>query len=232
MCKVGVVGWSLTPALILLFGGLVSAATADGDLSRYRSFQFGTDLQTIAGQITTSASQAKVIQSRPALIQELEWRPQGLGPSNQIESVKEVVFSFYKNELYRIVITYDRYEIEGLTAEDLVDGVSMMYGPASRVAVPVRTAPSPNGDQDELIAVWQDPEHRFELIRSAFGPSFRLTGVLKNLEAPVQTAIDEAKRLDDQEAPQREARQTAREEDARRVNLDKARILNKPRFRP
>ena len=42
----------------------------------------------------------------------------------------------------------------------------------------------------------------------------------------------EAKRLDEQEAPQREAVRVASEEEAARAKLDKARLVNKPKFRP
>ena len=99
--------------------GVMSAATLAGDLSKYRNFQLGTDLPTVAKQAGANPSQAKVIHRRPALIQELEWRPQPLGSSSQTEPAKEVVFSFYDGELFRIVVNYDRYETEGLTADDL-----------------------------------------------------------------------------------------------------------------
>ena len=33
--------------------------------------------------------------------------------SSKPEAVKEVVFSFYDGELFRIVVDYDRYETEG-----------------------------------------------------------------------------------------------------------------------
>jgi hypothetical protein len=48
----------------------------------------------------------------------------------------------------------------------------------------------------------------------------------------VQGALQEAKRLDAQEAPQRDAERAVREAEAERVKLDKARLLNKPKFRP
>src|SRR5690349_2544583 len=82
--------------------GLIPAVTWAADLSRYRSFQFGTDLSTVAKQAGASLSQAKVIHLRPALIQEFAWRPQPLGASSQTEPAKEVVFSFYNGELFQI----------------------------------------------------------------------------------------------------------------------------------
>jgi hypothetical protein len=111
----------------LLFG-VMSAATLAGDLSKYRNFQLGTDLSTVAKQAGADPSQAKVIQRRPALIQELAWRPQPLGSSSQTEPAKEVVFNFYNSELFQIVINYDRYETEGLTTNDFIDAISAAYG--------------------------------------------------------------------------------------------------------
>jgi len=48
--------------------GVIAAAAVAGDLSKYRSFQFGTDLSTVATQVGASVSQAKVLHSRLALI--------------------------------------------------------------------------------------------------------------------------------------------------------------------
>src|SRR5712692_3960831 len=121
--------------LFLAFG-VMSAATLVADLSQYRGFRFGADLSTVAEHAGANPSQAKVIHRRPALIQELAWRPQPLGSSSQTESAKEVVFSFYDGELFRIVVDYDRYETEGLTADDFVDAISATYGPAAKPTAP------------------------------------------------------------------------------------------------
>jgi hypothetical protein len=48
----------------------------------------------------------------------------------------------------------------------------------------------------------------------------------------VQGAITEAKRLDDQEAPQRDAARIAGEKETERAKLEKSRLENKPNFRP
>jgi hypothetical protein len=42
----------------------------------------------------------------------------------------------------------------------------------------------------------------------------------------------EAVRLDDEEAPRRDAERLAQEDEAERARLEKARIVNKPKFRP
>ena len=209
----------------------LGAASPADDLSKYRGFQFGTDLSTVARQAGADPSQAKVIHSRPALIQELEWHPQGHGVSSQTEPAKRVVFSFYAGELFRIVVDYDRYETEGMTVDDFVEAISVTYGTAAKPAVLAKVAQS-YGDPEEILAQWQDPQYRFELLRYSYGPTFKLVGVSKRLDAPAQAAILEAKRLDDQEAPQRDAARLASEEGAAKAKLEKARLVNKPKFRP
>jgi len=212
--------------------GVVWAATSAKDLSKYRDFQLGADLATIVKQVGASPSQAKAIQRRPVLIQELVWRAQPLGPSSQTDSANEVVFSFFDGELFRVAIVYDRYETEGLTADDFIESISATYGLAEIPATPANAVQGPYGDQGEIVARWQDSQYCFDLIRSSYGPTFRLGGVLKRLRAPVQAAIPEAKRLDDQEAPQRDVERKADEKEIERAKLEKSRLLNKPKFRP
>ena len=220
-----------TLAAFLMLGAM-SAAGLAGDLSKYRNFDLGTDLATVAKQVAADPSQAKMIHSRPALIQELEWRPQPLGASSQTEPVQNVLFSFYDGELFRITVDYDRYQTEGLTVDDFVDAISATYGPAAKPTAPANVAPASYGDQEEIVAQWQDSQYRFDLIRLSYGPTFRLVGVMKRLEAPAQAATLQAKRLDDQEAPQRDAARRASEEEAAKTKLEKARLVNKPKFRP
>lgn len=219
-------------ALVFLVFGAIPSASFAGDLSKYREFQLGTDLATIAKQTGASIAQAKAIHRRPVLIQELDWRPQPLGQAAPREPAKDVVFSFYDGQLFRIVVNYDRYETEGLTTNDVVEAISAAYGIAAKPTALAKGALGHYGDPEEVVARWQDPQYRFELVRSSYGPSFSLIGVLKKLEAPAQAAILEASRLDDQEAPQRDAARVASEEEAAKAKLQQARLVNKPKFRP
>ena len=88
------------------------------------------------------------------------------------------------------------------------------------------------GDPEEVVARWEDEQYSFDLIRFPYGPTFRLIGVLKRQQTPVQSAIAEAKRLDDQEAPQRDAARIADANETERARLEKSRLVNKPKFRP
>lgn len=210
---------------VLTFG-LISAA----DLSRYRTFQLGEDLPTVAKTTGVNASEARIIHSRPALVEELAWRPQSLGPSSETESAKEVVFSFYEGELFRIAIDYDSYQTEGLTADDFVEVISATYGPPARPAAPAEV--ELYSHEGLVVAQWEDSQHRFDLIRFSYGPRFKLVGVLKRLEAPSEAASIEAARLDYNEAPRRAAERMAKDDESERDNRQKARVVNKPKFRP
>ena len=119
-----------------------------------------------------------------------------------------------------------------MTVDDFVDAISATYGPAAKPKAPANVAPGNYPDQEEIVAQWQDSQNRFDLIRLSYGPTFRLVGFMKRLEAPAQAATLQAKRLDDQEAPQRDAARLAREEDAAKTKLEKAKLVNKPKFRP
>lgn len=219
---------SVLTALFLL--GAMPAAAGPGDLSKYRNFQLGTDLAAVSAQAGENPSQAKVIERRPALIQELEWLPQPLGPASQVEAAKTVRFSFYDGQLYQIAVDYDRYRTEGLTADDIIEAVSAANGTAA-----TRLPAGKSGTDffsEEVVARWEDAQYRVELTRVPYGPVFRLVATAKRFESPVRSALLEAKRLNDQEAPQREAARAVDEAQSEQARLEKIRLVNKPKFRP
>ena len=99
------------------------------DLSVYRKFQLGMSLVTVAQKADITA-EARVLHRRPELIQELMWLPAPSrvpGALAQGDSARKVLFSFYNDQLFRIVVTYDRERTEGLTAEDIVEAISVTY---------------------------------------------------------------------------------------------------------
>jgi hypothetical protein len=216
----------------LLASGLTCAIAFAGDLSKYGAFQLGSDLATVEKQTGVSLSQVKVIHRRPVLIQELEWRSEGTGASASMRSTKDLVFSFYDGALFRIVIKYDGRETEGLTADDMVEAISRTYGVASHTTASAKTTRGRYSDEEQVLAQWEDANHHFDLIRSSYGGRYSLAAVLKRLEEPAAKALAEAARLDNSEAPQRELDRIAAQAESDRANLEKARVANKPKFRP
>jgi len=212
----------------------VSAAGVDAqDLSRYREFQFGMDLPAVAKQVGLEPSEAKVIHRRPALIQELNWQPQLSLTSSQADPVRAIFFSFYNGELFRIVVNYDRYKTEGLTTEDVVEALSAKYGTATKPAAEVIFSSSQvYNDSEVVIARWEDSQYSINLFRSSYQPTFGMVAFSKRLDALARAAIVEAIRLDEQEAPQREIERQKKADDENRAAQQKARLANKPNFRP
>ena len=214
----------------------VSAPPGRGlDFSRYREFQLGANLLAVANQAGLKASDARVIHQRPALIQELQWRPlRALGAPPQADPVKEILFSFYNGELFRMVIGYDQYRTEGLTDEDMIEAISTQYGAAARPATTVVLFSSFQvfNDHEKVIARWEDAQYSFDLFRSSYQPSFGILVRSKQLDALAQSAIAEAIRLDEQEAPQREIERQRKQDEEARVEQEKARVINKAAFRP
>jgi hypothetical protein len=225
---------SIRVFLLPVFCGLMSATLFGGDLSTYRNFKIGMDLPTVARMARTNASQAKTIQQRPALIQEIEWHPGLFDASTQDEAAKDVLFSFYNGELFQIAVNYDRYKTEGMKSQDLIDAISATYGTAAS-EVPAANVVSPDAyvaDRTETIARWGDGEYGLSLVRFEYGPSFGLILVSNRVDQLARAAIIEATRLDLQEAPQREAERLKKQAEDDRAMEGKARLANKPKFRP
>ena len=212
----------------LLAASLVSA----GDFSTYREFQFGMTLPAVVKLVGMNSSQAKVIHERPALIQDLDWQlGRHPGSSPDAGPVNDIRFSFCNGELFRMVVNYDRYKTEGLTAEDMIEGISAKYGTATRPTAEI-ILPSLLNEPVKVIARWEDSQYSFDLVPSFYGPGFAMVLCSKRLGALAQTAVTEALQLDAQEAPQREAERQRKQEEENRVKEEKVRLANKASFRP
>jgi hypothetical protein len=206
---------------------IASSPLCAGDLSRYREFELDSNLLEVARQAGKKAEEAKIIHERPALIQELSWR------AGSDDTVGKILFSFYDGELFRMIVDYDRYTTEGLTAEDLIEATSVIYGEALRPTAEITLSTIYGTDENvEVIARWEDADWSFNLVRLEYQPSFTLAVLSKRLDGLASTAIDEAIQLDIQEAPQREIDQRNRDDMAKAAEQEEARLLNKPRFRP
>lgn len=220
-----------TLIFFIMFAAHLSQAE---DLSSYREFQLGTSLSTISKQLGVADSVAKVIHQRPALMQELNWRPSfALRATPQADSLTAIQFAFYKGELSKMVVEYDTYKTKGLTDEDMIEAVSAKYGPATQLPAG-DTISSSHGYDDNKVAIarWEDPQNSITLFRSSFQPTFGVIALSKRLDALAQSAATEANRLDEQEAPQREVERLKKQEEEKRTAQENARLANKPTFRP
>ena len=200
------------------------------DLSKYRHFTVGMNLNRVLERTDQKMANVKVIHDRPALIQELTWWPPNLpGASYQADAVEQILLSFYNGELYRISVTYDRTSTEGLTAEDMVKSISAKYGPATNLILEADSAKIHSYDaRQKTVASWEDAQYSFNLVRSSFTDSLGLTIYSKRVNAAAELATVEAVKLEEQEAPKREADRQKKQSD----DLESARQKNRKIFRP
>jgi hypothetical protein len=225
-----------TFAFCVCFIALSSQAFVAQEAFRYREFQLGSDLASVAKQAGLAPSGAKVIHARPAVIQNLEWRPRyrTSGAAPVTDPVDMMLFRFYDDQLFTIVVDYDRRRTEGMSPADMIAAISATYGPVSQVQSR-HIGPTPTvkyGIPDAPIAVWGDHEHSITLFRVSYPESFRLVVALTRLETLARTASGTAVQQDSDEAPQREIDRKQKEASDVAAALEKAKSENKAQFKP
>jgi hypothetical protein len=202
---------------------------------QYREYALESSVAAVVKISNTRDNDAKTLHSRPASIQQLEWRtPYARAGTDAADPVRDILFSFYDNQLYQVVVTYDRDRMEGLTNDDVVESVSATYGvPLLRYARRARAVvPAGLSEDTTVVAQWENAASLLTLRRGGYSPQFQLVLISKSLNPRAEAAIKEALRLDIQEAPQRELDQHKKDAADAGVASQKARVINKAAFRP
>jgi len=225
---------SRTLATSVLCAALFSPLGAAQDLAKYRDFQFGMSLESVAKQVHMNASDATTTHQRPALIQTLQWNQFGDSYiSAKAGSLRGIRFDFYDGELSKMVVTYDPVRTEGLTTDDMIEAISAIYGSATKPERTISVATSAvYEDNEKVLACWEDAQYSYNLFRAAYGNAFGLIAISKKLDLMASESSREADRLDKLEAPQKELALRIKQEEDKRVAQEKARLVSKPKFRP
>jgi hypothetical protein len=220
-----------TGTIALACGLLGTSVLSAADLSSYRGLKLGMSLAAASKIAGSRPTDARNVQKRPAIIQEMNWELRTAQANPKPDPVKDGLLSFYNGELFRIIVTYDRYKIEGMSADDMVQAISATYGTASKPTAEIAYH-SNYAEVAPVLARWEDSEYSYDLVRTGDRSSFALILYSKRLETLAMASIVEAARLDADEAPQRELDKQKKRDDDDRLALDKARAVNKPNFRP
>jgi len=204
---------------------------------RYRDFQLGSDLPSVSALAGVAASEAKTIHQRPAVIQELEWRPPYFvsgSSAPQTDPVHQIVFGFYNSQLSKILVDYDHDRTAGMTDADMIEALSTVYGPPLKPDVKKSRAVTSRVEEESgtLVGRWGDTDYSVVLYRMSYASTLRIIVTSTRLEALARTAEAQAIRLDEREAPQREIARQKKEVEDTRVSLEKSRTANKAAFRP
>jgi hypothetical protein len=199
--------------------------------SSYRGFQFGMSLAAGAKRAGSTPTMARTLHERPALIQEVDWRPNSPLDAKNADAVHDGILSFYDGQLYRIVITYDRYKVEGMSVADMVQAISMTYGMATEPGADIPYH-SNYGEVAPVLARWEDPQYSYNLIQTGNRSSFAMIMYSKRLDTLAQAAIAESALQDAIDAPQKAVDLRKQQDEESRVKLEKSRSVNLPNFRP
>jgi hypothetical protein len=198
----------------------------------------GSDLASVSTLAGVASSEAKIVHQRPAVLQDLRWRPSRWivgSTARSTDPVEEILFSFFNDQLFRIVVDYGRERTEGMTHADMIEAVSTVYGtPLPRTSRPAARAASRfEIESGSPVARWGNTEHAAVLYQtSSYGAAFRLIVTDTRLDDLARKAEIQALRLDDLEAPSREIARQKKERDDGQAAAAKARITNKDVFRP
>ena len=218
-----------------VLGVLLSTSAIQGQpVAHYRDFQLGGDLASVAALTGVPASSAKTMRTRPASLQNVEWRRPYTGSSETaMDPVQQIAFSFYNDQLFRLVIDYDRDRTEGMTDRDMIEAISTMYGTTVKPPLKANRAPLAADEMSGTrVAGWGDADYTAVLYRPSYASGFRMIVTSVRLDALARTAEAQAVRLDERDAPQRELARQKKLADDERASKAKARLANKAAFRP
>jgi len=220
----------VSAACLLLAVSTVSSA----ELSRYREFKLGASVAAVTA-VTQNAARVKTVHSRPALLQELEWRPRYMSgaPRADRDSIGEVVFSFVDDQLFKMSIAYAPDRTSGLTNEDVVDSLTAVYGAPSSPSPRTPTTSSADAwDVPVIIAEWRHADTSVVLQRRHYNESFFLVITSLPLDNIAGDAHATAVVMDEREAPAREAALLKKRADDEKAAAETTRSTNKKVFRP
>lgn len=214
---------------------LVASPLAAAELNVYRNFTLGASTREVLAHVRQVDRDLATQHVRPALIQEISWRPgyTGAQPRDASESVRVMAFSFINDALFRIVVEYDARKTEGLTKADMIGSMSLLYGDR----VPAGTRPVLTADDDGLeasavVAQWRRGDHVVTLRQA----TYRGTDTLVVVSTPVARQAFQARAaalvLDTQEAPAREAARIRKDADLAAKASEQQRTSNKATFQP
>ena len=117
---------------ICAFGIVFSAQGFEGQgRLQYRNFDLKSGLASVSTLTGVAPSEAKFIHRRPAVLQDLEWRPARWvsgTTSASTDPVEQILFSFYNDQLFRVVVDYGHERTEGMTNADMIAAISEEYG--------------------------------------------------------------------------------------------------------
>jgi hypothetical protein len=212
----------------------VTVNGADSTFAHYRGVTLGDSLEAVVARLKVAAVDVRVVQNRPTPIREITWRPAyqfGEGVRLPQDAMAEMVLTFHLNRLARIVVTYDRDRIRGMTNADLHEALSTAYGAAQLTArSTIPTAGSSTAP--DAIGRWGDAETNVLLWREPFPDRVKLLIASIDADGTLQTALADAVQLEATDGPTRDVARRVVEAVTAQTQAHSTRRDNKATFKP
>jgi hypothetical protein len=198
-------------------------------ITRYRELQLGASVASIATLTGLPAAEVKTIHTTPALLQVLEWpNPYAASRDRAAEGVQRITFSFYNDQLFRLVIRHERDRSDTLM-DTHVARISAMYGTVVKPLLTSTQVPVDRVDVDATarLAAWSDGHHTAVLYGPSRASGFRIVVSSIRLDRLARTA-----RADALTSPRREAARDTNARDDDREAAATARLASTGALQP
>jgi hypothetical protein len=206
-------------------------AAASPVYTQYRGVSIGDSPGVVVAALKMTPADVVVVTARPTLVEQVTWRPNQFftGRTGPADDLWEMVLTFHRGRLARIVATYERDRTAGMTDADLHAAFTATYGTAMLVPTPTTAVVAGEpltigrwGDANTVVVLWrEDYPRRIHVSISSVAE-----------DRTMQEAIASGKRLDAIEAPAREIVRRATDDFTLRQRTEKTRGDNKATFKP
>lgn len=181
---------SIRRAILVLFCSSICASVGAQERALYRTYVVGDALLGISRQLGVPPPVAALVPRALGTLSELTWRSQYPRRGDRVatDAVSRLVFTFYEDQLFRIVVDYSPDHTEEMSEGDMVEAMSKVYGaPARRTDPPNRAGSRLERPVDSVIAQWIDEEQHVALL-AVKGPAFRMVVTSTLLQALANAA--------------------------------------------
>jgi hypothetical protein len=165
----------------ILLASLIAALSPAGALAQprlhYRGYALGDDLASVAHRAGVSPATAVADPASPGAVQEVRWQARygRRGGAPAADAVGRLIFSFYEQRLFRIVVDYAGDRTAGMTEGDMVAAMSKLFGaPTRRLASPTVVGSAPGRPAAGVVAEWIRGDQSVALIALQDGTMFRM----------------------------------------------------------
>jgi hypothetical protein len=227
----------LVVSMMLWMVALATPVTAAEPVyANYRGAVLGDPVSVVVSHFKMTLAEVATVHARPTLVQRITWRPHRfmVDTISTPVALDEMEFTFHRDRLVRMVITYDAERTEGLTDKDLREAFTETYGVPARTGTHHMAAPEVGRlpTPANVVGQWGDDSTLVLLSRVLYPRRVVLTITSIADDRAMESAVAAGVQLDKQEALSQDLIQRVLDATTAQERSDKARRRNKTAFAP